>query len=63
MVKGKYTYEDKNDDFEREPFVVHFHVPSAGLNIYLKNYDYEKLTILSSARICLRELVASNRAN
>lgn len=32
-VKAAYTYVDTNDDFEREPYVVHFHVPQAGQNI------------------------------
>ncbi|XP_028417651.1 deoxyribonuclease-1-like [Dendronephthya gigantea] len=30
-VKRNYTYNDKNDDFEREPFVVYFNVPSAAV--------------------------------
>ena len=31
-VKANYTYADKNDDFEREPFIVQFHISSAGDN-------------------------------
>ena len=30
-VKANYTYLDSNDDFEREPYVVHFHVSQAGI--------------------------------
>ena len=40
-MKASYTYVDKNDDFEREPFVVHLHVPSAGERI--QSFSFERI--------------------